>query len=395
MEENKYKEAIERAKSAIKECGDNVGRIKMIESIFPELAESKEENIRKSILMMFRKALPDVFNRYGTNKNDAIAYMEKLKDIDKQLEDAYKTADEVQYKRGYDFGYVEGVAFAKQELEKQVTIKDGNSIDPHFGKPITTAETKTPKFKVGDWIVDKFGFVQQVLDFRGGIYTCTYNSFTVICESNYHLWTIQDAKDGDVLAEDSCIFIIQKLEKNNTAAKTYCALYSDGDFDNGSMLYFDIDSTKPATKEQCELLFRKIADEGYEWDAEKKKLKITDFTKHLKYNPKAPSIIEQKTVWSEEDEKNLQGVIDEIQANKSNAPEYDLKTYDRFLSWLKSIEERVQPQPKQDGKWKWDEDDEKFFKENILVGLGNIDEVSEELYGKIIDWVSLIKKRLS
>lgn len=101
MEENKYKDALERAKSAIKECGDNIGRIKMIESIFPELAESKEENIRKSILMMFKKALPDVFNRYGMNKNDAIAYIEKLKDIDRQLEDAYKTADEVQYNRGY------------------------------------------------------------------------------------------------------------------------------------------------------------------------------------------------------------------------------------------------------------------------------------------------------
>jgi hypothetical protein len=41
--------------------------------------------------------------------------------------------------------------------------------------------------------------------------------------------------------------------------------------------------------------------------------------------------------WSEEDEKNLQGIIDEIEANKHSAPDYDLATYDRFLSWLKSL----------------------------------------------------------
>ena len=46
---------------------------------------------------------------------------------------------------------------------------------------------------------------------------------------------------------------------------------------------------------------------------------------------------------SEEDERNLQGIIDEIEANKNQAPDYDLATYDRFLSWLKSLKGRVQP----------------------------------------------------
>ena len=44
-----------------------------------------------------------------------------------------------------------------------------------------------------------------------------------------------------------------------------------------------------------------------------------------------------KQEWSALDERNLQGVIDEIQANKNNAPDYDLETYDRFLNWLKSL----------------------------------------------------------
>ena len=47
---------------------------------------------------------------------------------------------------------------------------------------------------------------------------------------------------------------------------------------------------------------------------------------------------EQKPAeWSEEDGRNLKGIIDEIEANKNNAPDYDLATYDRFLSWLKSL----------------------------------------------------------
>ena len=80
------------------------------------------------------------------------------------------------------------------------------------------------------------------------------------------------ATDGDVLAEDSCIFIIQKLGDNGTAAKTYCALHNDGYFENGSILYFDIDSTKPATEEEKQKLFKAIKDNGYKWNPETKTL---------------------------------------------------------------------------------------------------------------------------
>lgn len=128
MEENKYKAALERAKSAIKECGDNIGRIRMIESIFPELVESEDEKIRKQIIAFLRSPF--------INENIAdwkvapwIAYLEKVKDFDKQLEDAYKNSDEVQYKRGYDAAmreitYTEREADAKTIRELQERIKE-------------------------------------------------------------------------------------------------------------------------------------------------------------------------------------------------------------------------------------------------------------------------------
>ena len=57
----------------------------------------------------------------------------------------------------------------------------------------------------------------------------------------------------------------------------------------------------------------------------------------------------QKPSWSEEDEQNLNGIIDEIEANKNIAPDYDIAVCDRFLSWLKSLK----PQQRQE----WSEDD--------------------------------------
>lgn len=134
------------------------------------------------------------------------------------------------------------------------------------------ADKIEPKFKVGDWIVDKFGFTQQVLDFRGGIYTCTYNSFTTDSESNYHLWTIQDAKDGDVLvASDESVFIYSG--STNTYAQFYIALSKYGDFNTKGGNWEDKNFVKPATKEQRDSLMKAMADAGWEFDFEKKELK--------------------------------------------------------------------------------------------------------------------------
>ena len=79
-------------------------------------------------------------------------------------------------------------------------------------------------------------------------------------------------KDGDILAEDSCIFIIQKIGDNCTAAKTHCTLYDDGNFDDGTILYFDTDSTKLATEEEKQRLFDAIESNGYKWNFETKTL---------------------------------------------------------------------------------------------------------------------------
>ena len=54
---------------------------------------------------------------------------------------------------------------------------------------------------------------------------------------------------------------------------------------------------------------------------------------------------QSKQEWSEEDESNFQGIIDELKANKHHAPDSDLPTYDRFLSWFKSLKDRYTWKP--------------------------------------------------
>lgn len=84
MEENKYEAALERAKSAIKECGDNVGRIKMIESIFPELGESEDEKRRKNCIHFLELQKTHHASTYEIE--ECIAWLESIKGFDKQLE---------------------------------------------------------------------------------------------------------------------------------------------------------------------------------------------------------------------------------------------------------------------------------------------------------------------
>lgn len=102
---------------------------------------------------------------------------------------------------------------------------------------------------------------------------------------NYHLWTIQDAKDGDVLIDKSgsreCPFIFKETKPsdiktdmlNPLAVLGYCGIGGAG-FTKGSgwgdtanCIYY------PATKEQRDLLFQKMKEAGYEWNDEKKELR--------------------------------------------------------------------------------------------------------------------------
>lgn len=111
--EKAYKEALERAKNLRKDAidmGESI-RAKQCEIIFPELAESEDEKIRKA-LIRFHKSTIDVD---GIKGEDIIAWLEKQGT-------SYT-------KRDVDDAFVKGMAFAKDELEKQGEKKTINQPD--------------------------------------------------------------------------------------------------------------------------------------------------------------------------------------------------------------------------------------------------------------------------
>lgn len=156
------------------------------------------------------------------------------------------------------------------------------------------------KFKLGDWIVRGEGFVYEpslITEIRD-YYICellngervTYTLNDV--HKNFHLWTIADAKEGDVLAinwhEDNDSWEKIIIFKNYHAkgvkglTKGPCVEGYGNTFKNGKLAineevpYYSKTWThnlQPATKEQRDLLFQKMKENGCEWDADKKELK--------------------------------------------------------------------------------------------------------------------------
>ena len=163
-------------------------------------------------------------------------------------------------------------------------------------KELKKIDTLQPKFKVGDWVVNNnSGDVFQVTEIKDDEY-CLWPLYGEICgylriidvDTDYHLWTIQDAKDGDVLIDKShvgeCVFIFKearpsdiKTDVNNPLAIIgYCGINHIGFTSQLSGLGFGdtVNCTYyPATKEQRDLLFQKMKEEGYQWDDDKKELK--------------------------------------------------------------------------------------------------------------------------
>lgn len=245
--EEKYKQALERAKYALDTDMDDSGHW-AVNYIFPELKESEDERIRKKVIevlklnikgaesqMQASRGVDRCFEIYACNK--VIAWLEKQ---GKHTQFDYEHADIPQK----DFAPIES------------------------------------KFKVGDWIsgyyanykvtaINSKGYVVEDID---------GNKINILFENEkfHHLWAIQDAKDGDVLvASDGSIFLFAGVD--DCACKYYVALTTDNHVeinkDSKGGYWETSRAVYPAAKEQRDLLFQKMADAGYEWDGEKKGLK--------------------------------------------------------------------------------------------------------------------------
>ena len=292
----RYDETFERVKELLSRCRTNrdrrtmVYRVEDIESIFPELKESEDGKIRKAILALVRQS-SEVLDKQ--NQNNMIAWLEKQKTTDVLDKEEREFADNVDsYRKDMDEFYKKGYN-AGREAEKQYWL--GKQDEQK------SADNVEPKFKVGDWVVsDLDGIARQISE----VHFDEYNSYYVVDGKSvnleeydrlHHLWTITDAKDGDILIYNDSIFIFDEIYENDLI---YYGIYEHNKFHNDKYYSFldlntiNINNIHPATKEQRDLLFQKIKEVGYDWDTEKKELKIIDWYKHIKYEPNCPSIIE-------------------------------------------------------------------------------------------------------
>ena len=260
-----------------------------LEYLFPELAESDDEMIRKELIEYFEWNA-QLLNNF--DNKDVIAWLEKQgeqKSVDK-VKPKFHEGDMIIHKElGGDYIHNSHKIIQVDMLDKEYRLEGG--LVAHFSeqddyelveqKPVDKVE---PKFKVGDWIICDGLNPTLITNIKNNTYDIEFidgtKGFSNIdyIDSEFHLWTIDDAKDGDVLVtkEDNRPFIFKGLldSNNPNCPVAYCGIDSVNLFliSPGNHWWSDKEVC-PATKEQRDLLFQKMKEAGYEWDAEKKELK--------------------------------------------------------------------------------------------------------------------------
>ena len=274
-----YDAAIERANELNYVSDKDFFQRKVVDHIFSELKESEDERIKKAIIEFFESE--DDNTTYSlVRKKDIIAWLErqgkeeyeglksfKDEDVRKFMQYIEKQAKAYEFNlpnRSYDI-----YAFAKDLLvwlEKQ----DKNSTDKI-----------EPKFKVGDWVVNKFGDSWHIDSLDKKNYQVSngkgnYNYFPILKHNEMHIWTIQDAKDGDVIQLGKVTSIFKKYIGREKCI-CYCSFCKNGGFEipieNGEDNVYGCHNAAPATREQHNVLMNAMNNAGYEWYGEKKELK--------------------------------------------------------------------------------------------------------------------------
>ena len=357
------------------------------EFLFPQLKETEDEKVRKELTTFLINFNNGAYSRPSEDKIDSW-----IKWIDKKASDIEKQCEQ------------------------------------------TAVDEVKPKFKVGDWIVQEnigtYKVIEiceswyEVLDNKDNHYSIGFDK-----EDMCHLWTIQDAKDGDVLVNKNreMPFIFKECKDNHIYC--YCGYTNHKDifFDRfvdreGEELHWlnlFYEQAYPATKEQIDLLFQKMYEAGYEWDSEKKELKkieqestwnekikglneletyilslvpdrsldaIKVDTKNIRYIINKEQNPEPNKEWSKEDSERLLRIHQFIWANRKGDTD-EIYQQEQDADWLMTLT----PRPKQE----WNKEDETGWTNTMIM----IKEVASHHYTKdsikvVIDWLESVKKRL-
>ena len=234
------------------------------------------DNVRNKIATRFgTNVAQEIFSEYEKSE-DELTWLTKYIE-----EEAYSLSMDI--RDDEDRIKLKKLQKAYAWLEKQGEGKSINDTDENIVEAVketSILDMVESKFKVGDWIASNYRkWITQITSIHKDGYTNSNNGFILFKdEKHYHLWTIQDAEDGDVLAcgdkVTDCPFIFHNLTEELNP-RSYCGVNTLRHFqvnDENGGFWCDSYEVRPATKEQRDLLFQKMKDAGYEWDEAKKEL---------------------------------------------------------------------------------------------------------------------------
>ena len=368
--EKLYKESLNKLQEVLnnaKKQGHIIVRVEDLENTFPELKESEDDKIRKMII--------------NTLNRDKILTEDEAYDCVVWLE-----------KQGKQKPIIDGILTATN-YDKMFQNCNGRKSD----------DKSEPKFHEGEWIISHYNHIAYIksIDEKNYFLSCGYGNnerLSIDCiNRNWRLWTIQDAKDGDVLVGSELDVILMFRGIGNTEwddvidYHCYYDCYRECFIVQEDVEYWgntENNQLKPATKEQRDLLFSKMKEAGYEWDAEKKELKkihnaleeceieniehgkyyycIKDYFAGGKKQASKGDVVQalrglpimalgvkaneyflpvnsikQKTDWSEDDESTIKDIIEDLEYAERKGYVLKNNTFLKEIYWLNSLKERL------------------------------------------------------
>ena len=336
---------------------------------FPELEESEDEKIRKS-LISYLHGLGEFDYPDKKTYNDWLKWVEKQKSYvsPQMVADAYlrgcnETEEKLLEKQGEQKLQIEKLPSEIKTIGESLDFTTQEECDEYNQMVsdliMSDGDKIIPKFKVGDWITNG-DYTWKIVEVKPLDYmlqsqdgNIVYDTISYVDEQ-FHSFTIQDAKDGDVLHstgfDSECIFIFNGLDNwkfdepngDRAVATAHCCITVSGDkmeFGIQGPDCIEVNTIKPATKIQHDLLFQKMKEAGYEWNEEKKELKkfyiIDEGKDEMDYCfTKMMNGEKVSSAWGKEDEEIMSGLLSFLLINTSDQ-------WAKYGKWILSLKERM------------------------------------------------------
>lgn len=275
--EKRYKEMLAKARAFYKKW-DGVDvynsslAISELKEIFPELNKNEDEKIRETLIDYLKERKSgESYGQYVLRYDHWITWLEKQGESDETK------AKEFLINKGYPID-TNDVLPTYEEMYN--IIRDGLIIREGLEKQReqNNADKVEPKFHGGDFIKHNvINIIYKIITVNSKSYYaesiktgCRVEFFNA--EQSFHLWTIEDAEEGDILysPKHDLLWIYKNKDEYHVA--------SNGNFISVESLIEISSDVRPATKEQRDFLFQKMKVYGYEWHADKKEVIRLDVT---------------------------------------------------------------------------------------------------------------------